>query len=136
MNIHTASYIHHTPACVMQFMVDPTAPDHSHSLCMQETSVRSERATGPCSRGFTGRLYTSPPTHPMSGFRINRQLHGTRWRFRVIECFTTTFPHAHSWLNWVDEDDDEVGLKEKPDTSKILHRNKTRSTGSVGKELN
>ena len=31
-----------------------------------------------------------------------------------IECFTTTFLHAHSWLNWVDEDDDEdeVGLKE------------------------
>ena len=31
-----------------------------------------------------------------------------------IECFTTTFLRAHSWLNWVDEDDDEdeVGLKE------------------------
>ena len=46
---------------------------------------------------------------------------------------------AHSWLNWVDEDDDEdeVGLKEKPeDTSKRLHRNKTRSTGSVDKGLN
>ena len=28
-----------------------------------------------------------------------------------IECFTTTFLHTHSWLNWVDED--EVGLKEK-----------------------
>ena len=44
---------------------------------------------------------------------------------------------AHSWLNWVDEDDDEdeVGLKEL-DTSKRLHRNKTRSTGSVDKELN
>ena len=22
-----------------------------------------------------------------------------------IECFTTTFLHTHSWLNWVDEDD-------------------------------
>ena len=56
----------------------------------------------------------------------------------LIECFTTTFLPAHSWLNWVDEDDDEdeVGLKEKPDTSKRLHRNKTRSTGSVDKELN
>ena len=41
--------------------------------------------------------------------------------------------------NWVDEDDDEdeVGLKEKPeDTSKRLHRNKTRSTRSVDKGLN
>ena len=35
--------------------------------------------------------------------------------FVIIECFTTTFLRAHSWLNWVDEDDDEdeVGLKEK-----------------------
>ena len=41
-----------------------------------------------------------------------------------IECFTTTCLRAHSWLNWVDEDDDEgeVGLKEKP--------------GSVDKGLN
>ena len=32
--------------------------------------------------------------------------------FDFIECFTTTFLRAHSWLNWVDEDDDEdeVGL--------------------------
>ena len=45
---------------------------------------------------------------------------------------------TRSWLNWVDEDDDEdeVGLKEKLETSKRLHRNKTRSTGSVGKGLN
>ena len=39
-----------------------------------------------------------------------------KWRsseFYFIECFTTTFLRAHSWLNWVDEDDDEdeVGLK-------------------------
>ena len=38
--------------------------------------------------------------------------------FFFIECFMTTFLHTHSWINWVDEDDDEVGLKEKPeDTS-------------------
>ena len=37
--------------------------------------------------------------------------------FDFIECFTTTFLRAHSWLHWVDEDDDEdeVGLKEKPE---------------------
>ena len=47
-----------------------------------------------------------------------------------MECFTTTFLHAHSWLNWVDEDDgeDEVGLKEKPEDTRYstnhvyLHR--------------
>ena len=55
-------------------------------------------------------------------------------RFDFIECFTTTFLHTHSWLNWVDED--EVGLKEKPEeTSKRLHLNKTRSTGSVDKGI-
>ena len=35
--------------------------------------------------------------------------------FDFIECFMTTFLRAQSWLNWVDEDDDEVGLKEKPE---------------------
>ena len=24
----------------------------------------------------------------------------------VVECFTTTFLHTHSWLNWIDDDDD------------------------------
>ena len=57
--------------------------------------------------------------------------------FDFIECFMTTFLRAHSWLNWVDDDEEEVGLKEKPeDTSKRLHQNKTRSTGSVDKGLN
>ena len=33
----------------------------------------------------------------------------------------TTCLHTHSWLNWVDEDDDEdeVDLKEKPEDTKI-----------------
>ena len=42
-----------------------------------------------------------------------------------IECFTTTFLHAHSWLNWVDEDDDEhdeVGLKEKPEDTRYIKK--------------
>ena len=34
--------------------------------------------------------------------------------------FTTTFLRAHSWLNWVDEDDDEVGLKEKPEDTRYI----------------
>ena len=39
-----------------------------------------------------------------------------------IECFTTTFLRTHSWLNWVDEDDDEdeVGLKEKPEDTRYI----------------
>ena len=58
-----------------------------------------------------------------------------------IESFTTTFLYIHSWLNWVDEDDDEdeIGLKEKPEDAryiKKIYRNKTRSTGSVDKGLN
>ena len=61
--------------------------------------------------------------------------HLFQFLFDFIECFL----HVHSWLNWVDEDDDEVGLKEKPEDTryiKRLHQNKTRSTGSVDKGLN
>ena len=42
-----------------------------------------------------------------------------------IESFTTTFLRAHSWLNWVDEDDDEhdeVGLKEKPEDTRYIKK--------------
>ena len=47
----------------------------------------------------------------------------TVW-FDFIECFTTTFLRAHSWLNWVDEDDDEdeVGLKEKPEDTRYIKK--------------
>ena len=45
-------------------------------------------------------------------------------RFDFIECFTTTFLHTHSWLTWVDEDDDEdeVGLKEKPKDTRYIKK--------------
>ena len=44
--------------------------------------------------------------------------------FYFIECFMTTFLRAHSWLNWVDEDDDddEVGLKEKPEDTRYIKK--------------
>ena len=44
--------------------------------------------------------------------------------FDCIECFKTTFLRAHSWLNWVDEDDDEdeVGLKEKPEDTRYIKK--------------
>ena len=47
------------------------------------------------------------------------------WPHDFIECFTTTFLRAHSWLNWVDEDDDEhdeVGLKEKPEDTRYIKK--------------
>ena len=34
----------------------------------------------------------------------------------------TTFLHTHSWLNWVDENDDEVGLKEKPEDTRYIKK--------------
>ena len=36
--------------------------------------------------------------------------------------FYDHFLRAHSWLNWVDEDDDEdeVGLKEKPEDTRYI----------------
>ena len=48
----------------------------------------------------------------------------THVRFDFIECFTTTLVRAHSWLNWVDEDDDEdeVGLKEKPEDTRYIKK--------------
>ena len=44
--------------------------------------------------------------------------------FDFIESFTTTFLRTHSWLNWVDEDDDEdeVGLKEKPEDTRYIKK--------------
>ena len=44
--------------------------------------------------------------------------------FDFIECFTTTFLRAHSRLNWVDEDDDEdeIGLKEKPEDTRYIKK--------------
>ena len=47
--------------------------------------------------------------------------------FDFIECFTTTFLRAHSWLNWVDEDDDEVGLKEKPEDIRYIKKITSKS---------
>ena len=39
----------------------------------------------------------------MDRIKLNSMMVG----FDFIECFTTTFLRAHSWLNWVDDDDDE-----------------------------
>ena len=59
------------------------------------------------------------------GYNSNTSPHGGRFDlFDFIECFTTTFLRAHSWLNWVDEDDDEdeVGLKEKPEDTRYIKK--------------
>ena len=47
---------------------------------------------------------------------------GVQFDFDFIEFFTTTFLLAHTWLNWADEDDDddEVGLKEKPEDTRYI----------------
>ena len=58
-------------------------------------------------------------------FRVTvRKLNVMDGWFDFIECFTTTFLRAHSWLNWVDEDDDEdeVGLKEKPEDTRYIKK--------------
>ena len=34
----------------------------------------------------------------------------------------TTFLHTHSWLNWVDDDEEEVGLKEKPEDTRYINK--------------
>ena len=43
--------------------------------------------------------------------------------FEFIECFTTTFLRAHSWLNWVDEDDDEDEVRrQKPEDTRYIKK--------------
>ena len=60
--------------------------------------------------------------------QINRQdsvdVQLSFYLFYFIECFTTTFLHTHSWLNWVDEDDDddEVGLREKQEDTRYIKK--------------
>ena len=55
--------------------------------------------------------------------------------FDFIECFMTTFLRAHSWLNWVDEDDDEdeVGLKEKPEDTRYIKKITSKIDCSVAR---
>ena len=38
--------------------------------------------------------------------------------------FYDTLLHTHSWLNWIDEDDDEdeVGLTEKPEYTRYIKK--------------
>ena len=69
-----------------------------------------------------------PPNAPMVAWHLLRMLRISLriliCGFDFIECFTTTFMRAHSWLNWVDEDDDEdeVGLKEKPEDTRYIKK--------------
>ena len=48
--------------------------------------------------------------------------------FDLIECFMNTFLHTHSWLSCVDEDDDEdeVGLKEKPEDTRYIKKSTSK----------
>ena len=59
-----------------------------------------------------------------SRYRLDLLIHLTCVLFDLIECFTTTFLRTHSWLNWVDEDDDEyeIGLKEKPEDTRYIKK--------------
>ena len=59
-------------------------------------------------------------------FHVGFAMHACIYEF--IECFTTTFLHTHSWLNWVDEDDDEdeVGLNEKPEDTRYIKKIKSK----------
>ena len=90
---------------------------------------------------FLNEIYTAkenrPPKVPMDIFvdlskaldTISHEiflykLENIKIRFDFIECFTTTFLRAHSWLNWVyeDDDEDEVGLKEKPEDTRYIKK--------------
>ena len=74
------------------------------------------------------KVYTQRPTRVQHYVAKNLGVKGSKlvsFDFDFIECFTTTFLRAHSWLNWVDEDDDEhdeVGLKEKPEDTRYIKK--------------
>ena len=41
----------------------------------------------------------------------------------ALSLILILFLHTHSWLNWVDEDDeDEVGLKEKSEDTRYIKK--------------
>ena len=42
----------------------------------------------------------------------------------LLNVLRPLFLRTHSWLNWVDEDDDEdeVGLKEKPEDTRYIKK--------------
>ena len=84
---YLAGWIRDSP---IDFLVDPGAVVSAISIQCYEKLVETDA------------ILT-----PMKAMQIELDL------FDFIECFTTTFLRAHSWLNWVDDDDDEdeVGLK-------------------------
>ena len=59
-----------------------------------------------------------------------------RFLFDFIECFTTTFLHAHSWLNWVDEDDDEEDTRYIKKITSKQGNSVTRDLPPTGLEAN
>ena len=65
-----------------------------------------------------------PPNHPHIWHVWDKKSEQGNRGLIFIECFTTTFLRSHSWLNWVDEDDDEdeVGLKEKPEDTRYIKK--------------
>ena len=63
-------------------------------------------------------------THLFHNTYLNTKILNASPMLDFIECFTTTFLRAHSWLNWVDEDDDEdeADLTEKPEDTRYIKK--------------
>ena len=90
-------------------------------MCMHNFQIRA-------AYGYKGSIRVQKtrrtPCGPVRARTVCRTITRGLLDFDFIECFTTTFLRAHSWLNWVDEDDDEdeVGLKEKPEDTRYIKK--------------
>ena len=84
--------------------------------------LRTRESTGASSMNAPIGVKCHGHVVPSSSSSSSSSSSGTGLIFNFIECFMTTFLRAHSWLNWVDEDDDEdeVGLKEKPEDTRYI----------------
>ena len=69
-----------------------------------------------------GNATRSKIAHGFVYYLVAKETNDTDENLDFIECFTTTFLRAHYWLNWVDEDDDEVGLKEKSEDTRYIKK--------------
>ena len=56
-------------------------------------------------------------TLPFNSFRTNPQP-----PYFCVAPKDLTFLRVYFWLNWVAEDDDEVGLKEKPEDTRYIKK--------------
>ena len=130
--------------CPTCFLRSQDVPQHESSIenCISERSVLSILPQTNCTSRRSDSVISLYGNKWFRGISV----YGERWDIRIhLDLLNVLRPPfwiltTHSWLNWVDEMMMRMRLAWKKshktlDTSKRLHQNKTRSTGSAGKGL-